>query len=297
MGDAPFCAEASERLHEPLAGSAASDTDVWFVLEHEGPWAPKPLDSEGLPGEVRKRLAQWLETIPRSRLQLIRRPDRRGDGTVLLFGFSGGPDPWMVRFDLERPQGLLDLDPRGVLRDRGHPGARPVPDPLHLVCTHGKRDRCCAKWGMATYCALEALDPEAVWQTSHTGGHRFAANVLSFPHGISYGRVAPEEAGALLEAHRAGRLHSLDRMRGRTCHDAPTQAAEVRIRGELGQMGLDAVAHRSTDPQGPDRWSVHFEVGGQEHAVQVCRTESSERRPKSCGDEAVPVERYERCAP
>ena len=60
-----------------------------------------------------------------------------------------------------------------------------------LVCTHGRRDRCCGSLG--TTLAQELLaDPRQlgegvrVWRTSHTGGHRFAATAVVLPQGTSW---------------------------------------------------------------------------------------------------------------
>ena len=40
----------------------------------------------------------------------------------------------------------------------------PVDGPLYLVCTHGKRDRCCARYGRPLYDALrERAGPDGVW--------------------------------------------------------------------------------------------------------------------------------------
>jgi hypothetical protein len=49
-----------------------------------------------------------------------------------------------------------------------------------LVCTNGRRDVCCALWGQRFYAAAAALLPN-VWQTTHLGGHRFAATAVSLP--------------------------------------------------------------------------------------------------------------------
>ena len=51
-------------------------------------------------------------------------------------------------------------------------------DPLYLVCTHGKRNVCCARLGGPLAQALAARHPGQVWETTHVGGHRFAANLV-----------------------------------------------------------------------------------------------------------------------
>lgn len=289
-----FCARAAAEAGESLLGTAAADTDVWLALELRSAWAAKPERSEGLPDGFRDRLQAWLEALPRTRLQLIRRPGRTEGPVRLYVGFSGDSGPWLLALDRPDLAAVLDLDVPALVAAGAHPLATPVEEPVHLVCTHGKRDRCCAVWGQPVYQTLSQVAPEHVWHTSHTGGHRFAANVISLPHGISYGRLTPQEAPALVEAHRRRRLHDLDRVRGRTCYDAPTQAAEVFLRRDAGELGLEAVRHRGTEMTGEDRWLARFEVNGELHEVPVAREGLPGSRPKSCGDPATPLDRYVR---
>jgi hypothetical protein len=60
-----------------------------------------------------------------------------------------------------------------------------------LVCTHGRRDRCCGSMG--TELALELVaDPDRLGplararRTSHTGGHRFAPTAMVLPDGTGW---------------------------------------------------------------------------------------------------------------
>ena len=50
-----------------------------------------------------------------------------------------------------------------------------VAGPIVLVCAHGRRDACCARLGPPLFDALAPhCPPDALWQSSHLGGHRFA---------------------------------------------------------------------------------------------------------------------------
>lgn len=74
-----------------------------------------------------------------------------------------------------------------------------------LLCTHGRRDACCAKYGQQVYGTLrqqiqEQSLPYSLWQSSHLGGHRFAATGIIFPQGDMYGRLAPEDVPVLLNS-------------------------------------------------------------------------------------------------
>ena len=104
--------------------------------------------------------------------------------------------------------------------------------PLLLVCTHGKHDRCCARYGRPLYQALaEQADDGWVWQSSHVGGDRFAGNVVVLPDGLYFGRVEPADAWSLLDEYLAGRI-DLEHYRGRSAHTFAEQAAERAIRAD-----------------------------------------------------------------
>lgn len=81
-----------------------------------------------------------------------------------------------------------------------------------LVCTHGTRDVCCGGVGSVRHAQLrEELAGLAgasvgdgpvvqLWRTSHTGGHRFAPTVLTFPDGLSWAWT--DRTDVLAAAHR-----------------------------------------------------------------------------------------------
>ncbi len=113
---------------------------------------------------------------------------------------------------------------------------------LYLVCTNGARDPCCAIRGPAVAQALARVVPGRVYECSHLGGHRFAANVLVLPDGLCFGRLDTRGALALAAELEAGRL-PLDHLRGRTALTPEQQAAEILVRQTLGITGLDGLRH------------------------------------------------------
>jgi hypothetical protein len=97
-----------------------------------------------------------------------------------------------------------------------------------------------------------------VWECSHIGGDRFAANAVVLPDGVYYGRVQPEEAADLVATHRAGHI-DLDRFRGR-CHLPPlVQAADLFARRHLGETRVDGLSVLSTEPAPDDTVAVLVE--------------------------------------
>lgn len=271
------CSDASLRAAEPLAGTAVDSVDHWLLLEVTDVWAPKVLQTEALSG-VRSVLSDWSER-PRSRLQLIRRPGRSADKPLLISVASGRES----RVELDRYEDLLDLDLDAIGPQQASPS--------YLVCVHGRRDRCCARHGSAVYRALRSCGAE-IWQTSHLGGHRFAACVLSLPDGLMYGRLRPEEMDRFVRAKAAGEVGDLERLRGRCAFDQPTQSAEIFLRRRTGEAAAEAFEWVDTTPDGQHAWISRFRSSAGEHLVRV-RVEGTDRyRPPSCGADPEPVTQF-----
>lgn len=170
----------------------------------------------------------------RADLQLIRRPGRAGRAEgprrlYLVFADEGVAEQLVVA----GPEAILQLDLGGP----GRNGAEPVGHPLVLVCTHGKRDVCCALKGRPLAAELvERYPGEVVWESSHTKGHRFAPSLLLMPWGYSFGRLNPSAATALVDAALAGE-YFLPGNRGRGLYDPVGQVAELAVATSLTEAG------------------------------------------------------------
>ncbi len=277
--EAPACSVASLQANEPLAGTAVECVDRWLVLEVTDTWAPKVLQSEVFPDTVRARLTEWSQ-MPRSRLQLIRRPGRSGKRFVFAVVSSSGASR-RVELDSYEDLASLDLDMMQAAPS----------EPMVLVCVHGRRDRCCAQHGAAVYRSLQARLGD-VWQTSHLGGHRFAACVLTLPDGLMYGRLRPEHGDAFAAAQYAGELGDLDLFRGRCAFDRPTQAAEIALRRRTGDRAVDALQWIETTRDDDSTWTARFRGSSGDEVVTVRRENAGAMRPASCGGDPEPVTRF-----
>jgi hypothetical protein len=164
-----------------------------LLVEQPGPWGEEGLLASRLDHRVGRAL---LARAARAglRVQAIRCPGR----------FRGGSRRWMVVDTRDGVQsvrgGEFSTDADLLAIDLESSGA-PVPDvPLFLVCAHGKHDPCCALRGRTVARALHDVAPGRVWETTHLGGDRFAANVLVLPGGLLYGRVLPFAAAEFVAA-------------------------------------------------------------------------------------------------
>ena len=286
-----YCSIDSQQSGEPLWGTATR-ADVWLLLEYAGPWGNQAFSESDLPKPVKTRLAAWLDAIPYSRLQLIKR-DGSSAGVAFFVALAHESNPTLAEFSLDAYEDLLDLDIPSVASGASRETPPLRTEPLFLVCTNGRRDRCCARHGFPIYQAMLHHAGLDVWQTSHLGGHRFAATAIVLPQGAMYGRVNTADIAPLYEAAQTGRLY-MPAYRGRSCHDPFVQAADYLLRSESGISELDHYVLHDTQTPAPDRWRVTFAAADDtRHTLQISRHQSDLLRLESCSAQSPsPISHY-----
>ncbi len=243
------CAPSAVRRGDPRPGTA-SPVPRWFLVEQPGGWGVDAVLESGLDPAVGRALLARARSAG-ARVLLIRRPGRQA---------ADGPRRWAVadsRAGSERvgwgrwehPDQLLDVP---LDQPVGTPGG-----PLYLVCAHGRHDACCAIRGRPVADALAATRPGQVWECSHVGGDRFAANLIVLPHGLYYAHVDAAGAGDLAAAYERGEV-DVGLLRGRSAFAAPAQAAQHYARLALGETGLEALRPLGLARLSADRWRVRL---------------------------------------
>ncbi|RFU22576.1 sucrase ferredoxin [Geodermatophilus marinus] len=228
----------------------ASPAQRWLLVEQPGPWGVDALTQSRFDPAVAPRLAHRAREEG-VRVLLVRRPGDRLADTGRRWAYADGRPGreglwWSVRED---DADIVDAPWDGS-------AGRPADGPTYLVCAHGGHDACCAVRGRPLAQAMPADD---VWECSHLGGCRFAANVLVLPHGFYYGQV-PGDGAPLVAAHAAGEV-APSWLRGRSGTAPPVQAAQQAAREELGLLGVDDLPAREVrrlTPAGAEeeRWVV-----------------------------------------
>ncbi|GEP39711.1 sucrase ferredoxin [Nocardioides psychrotolerans] len=275
------CAALSLADAEPLAGTAPTEAD-WLLVEHSGSWGRKAVAESNLPDEVREHLLGLAGV----RVQLIRRHGRETDPTsqVRVFTVSlaqSSGQRAVVRSAVLADVGeLLTMD---LVADAGDPSAlTPYDEPLWLVCTNGRRDVCCAELGRPVAAALAARWPDATWETTHLGGHRFSGTLLALPSGLALGRLDAASAVKACEEVEAGLVPAL-LTRGRAGRSGAEQVAELHLRGELAFADVETLRR--------DGDTILLSADGEQWQVVVAETRGEPRR-QSCADDerkAAPV--------
>ncbi|MCA2201005.1 sucrase ferredoxin [Streptomyces griseoincarnatus] len=285
------CSTVSRELDEPVAGTAAT-ARTWLLLEQPGPWGAKALTSSHLD----PALGRALEAAAKGtgvRVALIRRPGRHADSRMpatrrVYVAHTVPGNVWLHYATTTDPARLLDLDLAALGRgeaagfDAVLGGAPHAGDPLALVCTNGKRDRCCALLGRPLAAELASSGVDGVWEVTHLGGHRFSPTVLVLPYGYAYGRAEAHAVKEVLHGVQEGRVVT-EGCRGGSAWERPGQAAELAVRRAVREDAAQVLSIVRTEGEAP-HWEVTVaHVDGRRWRVEVAQGASRPPRPESCG--------------
>jgi hypothetical protein len=250
-----YCSELSRGAAEKTFGTA-SVGNAWLLIEYPYGWGSEALPDSSLSPAVKSYLDKFLKTVPRARVLFIKQERKESTERFVFFVRCRERNPSVAQLKISGYEQLLDMDLAAMAAGE-MPGSVSASDsPLYLVCTHGRRDKCCAKFGYPLYKSLRAGSP-SVWQSSHVGGDRFAANLVCFPHGLFYAHVTEEMSRLVMREYEAHRV-LLDKYRGRACYSYPVQAAEYFIRREAAIMGLDELRQLGCERVHEKTWRARF---------------------------------------
>lgn len=256
------CSEAARERADPFVATAPP-ARCWLLVEHPGPWGHQALGDAGYPDEVLDAIGAFCRARG-ARFQLIRRSRARGEaaadrGRFALVDTTPGAESvrWgRVGSPEELPAALADLEAVTT----------PSSEPVYLVCAHGRHDACCAMRGRPVAAALAMEYPDRTWETTHTGGDRFAANVVLLPHGLVLGRVPATEAVEVARRYAAGEVDTTW-VRGRSFLSPPAQAAQHHARLAYDEHHVDALRVLGVEVREPGLTAVRLDGGPQRGPV------------------------------
>jgi len=228
------CALRAQLRGDPMLGTAFP-ADRLLLVEQPGPWGRAGLRGSRFDHGTAAALEGRADAAG-VRVLAIRRPGRTPRGAIRRWALvDSRPGQTSLRW------GHYDEDVEllGVPLD----GSTGVDDdaPLYLACAHSKHDACCALRGRWVAAALAKERPGRVWECSHVGGDRFAANVLVLPVGLLYGRVLPFAAPEFVETTERGEVVGA-LLRGRIGLTPVAQAALAFAYEHLAVRRADALS-------------------------------------------------------
>jgi hypothetical protein len=248
--------------------ATASRVRQWMILEQAGPWGREALLESRLDPVIARTLRAHAHRH-HTRVVLCRRPtwqpDARAATHRVHLAHTSVEGAWVEQLDCDDAS-LLRLDLTALARPEPPGLGDPGPSDLFFVCTNGRHDACCADFGRPVVRALAAAGFTDVWECSHIGGDRFAANVVHLPSGTYLGRVPPDQAATMLTDLAHGLL-AVEHYRGRCIHPNTVQAAEILARRELAERRLTALVLVDVTASGKDEATTRFRYG--ESMVEV----------------------------
>jgi len=283
------CREQCERSGEPLAGSAGAARTFVAIAWPKRRWhADKASRSAGLPAALAEIEAQAKRANAPLALRVFqRRPGADTEAVEVLCQRRDAASFRAPVVPLERLAALLE---RALAGDQPDVATEPIGREL-LVCTDGQHDDCCARFGRPVYRAL--CDQAAklggglsVSESSHLGGHRFAANLLALPSGDLYGRVETRDVAPLLAALEQDRVLRY-RYRGRLGCSEAAAAADALLAARLPE-GASWELEDDEPPAGAEgcRFQARVCEGERRREVGVLCERRPFSSPTSCGAES-----------
>ncbi len=276
-----LCSLDSLESGEEMYGTATT-VETWLALEYNGRWSGDAFRDSGIPEAVKAVIKRYLETFPNSRLQLVKKEKRSGDGIKLFIAHSREKDPVLREITLASYEDLTDRNIDSLFEKR----ASESKEPVFLICTNGEHDKCCGKFGMPVYRGVAAgAHGRSAWQTTHIGGHRFASTFVCLPHGLYYGRVREgARVDEIFSEYKQGRI-DLGSYRGRSCYSPPVQAAEYYLRKETGVREINAYRFKGAgEENGEIKVKFISATDDRIYVIRLRKLETSLKVLKSCGD-------------
>ncbi|MFQ3231171.1 sucrase ferredoxin [Reinekea sp.] len=252
-----FCAQYSRQVNEPLAGTGGHPQSNLLLSWPIGDWTRTFHQAKSMTNVVSKYISDLVGSG--RRVNLIDHPDQ--------------PKHWHRAYLM--PEQRAFKIPTFELEDflAAFQSAQsleawetePVEHKIVLCCTHGIKDKCCAKFGNASFKALDFavkknwLGHFEVWKSSHLGGCRLASAAVVFPAVRKYGRIEANHTVALLECEYQD-LPYLPCYRGNGDLTPRQQIADIEARKTLASQGIQPFSMQVTsEHEQEDQTTVEFQ--------------------------------------
>ncbi len=209
MSESKFCSLLTRQSGEPLAGTAPFAKHFVFITWPKKYWQYEALDSKGgFPEGLKEWMKAQSEISGKVSIRLVSRKELSNESADLFIY------PEKIHYSNILPEEITDVLKSHFLHESNSVNTTDKIEKDHiLVCTHGRHDKCCAKFGQELADNLrnhlkDQQDTIEVLDSSHLGGHRFAPTMIDFPAGRAYGQLTPEEIPDYLESRKQGMVYA-----------------------------------------------------------------------------------------
>ncbi len=266
-----------------LLGSAP-ECELWLMLEYSQAWGRKVLTDSNLSSPIKDLFDDFKRQFPHSKLLFIKQPERRSrESTRFYISLRRNDSNCLLKFDLNSYADLLELDLSGICENPEHYSAHYDESTLALVCTNGKRDQCCAKFGLPVYKTLQNRFGESVWQCSHFGGHVFAPTMMVLPQNLCFGKIPVAQSCDIVDKVARGTIDARY-LRGECRYPKPIQAALQFLRKETQNHAIGSYRLLNVLENTVEKVVVEFQdcANKAQFTVSVAISTSDKERVSSC---------------
>lgn len=247
-----FCSAASRYFKEQLNGTAANSA-VFILIEYNSPF-PAKVTEANIDKEWLKK-TQQLAKAHNGKVLLVRNKTSNAESCKITFVDCNKCSYFTISTTADK---YTAVDMSALLAADETVWQN---DPFFLVCTNGKKDKCCSKFGLPVYKFFESFNTDVpVWESSHVGGDRFAANVVAMPYGIYYGHVAVEDVGHILVRTLLKKIYK-NNYRGLSRRSFFEQSIECYVRDHLRNYDIDFDIHIHLIEHLDDYYKVEIKAG------------------------------------
>jgi hypothetical protein len=227
-----FCSISSSARNESLSATAPYVKN-FLLIEYPRPWANNAVIDALIPEQVKNYLFGQIKNNVYQKILLIKK-DNKPVSNFKIFAINNTENSASVnKVIVEEYKDILDLNFNDLFNSSNSN------ESIYLVCTNGKKDKCCSKFGIPTYQKLSTLS-ENVWQCTHVGGDRFASNVIHLPYSHVYGHCNVDKVSALLKFSSENKIFG-ECYRGKSCYRKVEQAAEIFLRKFLNYYSFEGM--------------------------------------------------------
>ena len=229
MSDLNYCSVLSRNSAEPLAGSAPFARHFVFITWPKKYWQYEALEAKGgFPQGLKKWMKEQSVVNGKISIRLVSRAGL-GQDKVEIYIY---PEKYCYSNVLpSQIPAVLESYFRDGITTAFSPAA--IEGEQIFICTHGRHDKCCAKFGQELadkmrYHVSRQKTAVEVWDSSHLGGHRFAATMIDFPTGRAYGHLSADELPNYLASRKAAQVYGRA-YRGSVFLSGLEQVAEAHV--------------------------------------------------------------------
>lgn len=253
-----YCSAASRYFREQLAGTAANSS-AFILIEHFNPFPGKVIEAHFDKAWIQEM--QALAKEYKGKALLIRNKKTNNKTCKITFVDCIKCRHFSVETELEN---VTSIPLKKLIEDEH---THWETDTFFLICSNGKKDKCCSKFGYPVYKFFESFNADVkVWESSHVGGDRFAANVVVMPFGIYYGHVAVEDVGHILVRTLLRKIYK-NKFRGISHRSFFEQAIECHLREYLQNYDLDFPFHTHLINHSGNNYTVEIKIANQERYI------------------------------